>query len=77
MSRLLKTKPLQPNPFESFSKSTSDDSDDTDSPFTKTEFVVYDNTVIKFGKLKGKMHSDASGSFRAKQQWKLQIQSIL
>jgi hypothetical protein len=58
MARLLKTKPLQPNPFESFSKSTSDDSDDNDSPFTKTEFVVYDNTVIKFGKLKGKMHSE-------------------
>jgi hypothetical protein len=31
---------------------------DEDSPFEKTEFVVYDNTIIKFGKLKGKPHSE-------------------
>ncbi len=35
-----------------------DTDSDTDSPFEKSEFVVYDNTIIKFGKLKGKMHSD-------------------
>lgn len=31
---------------------------DEDNPFDKTEFVCYDNTIIKFGKLKGKMHSE-------------------
>lgn len=31
---------------------------DEESPFEKSEFVCYDNTIIKFGKLKGKMHSD-------------------
>jgi len=31
---------------------------DEDNPFEKTEFVCYDNTIIKFGKLKGKMHSE-------------------
>ena len=31
---------------------------DEDSPFEKTEFVCYDNTIIKFGKLRGKMHSE-------------------
>lgn len=31
---------------------------DEDNPFEKSEFVCYDNTIIKFGKLKGKMHSE-------------------
>lgn len=31
---------------------------DFDSSEVKKEFVVYDNTIIKFGKLKGKVHSD-------------------
>lgn len=37
---------------------TADIESDEDSPFKKTEFVCYDNTIIKFGKLKGKMHSE-------------------
>ena len=54
--RLLKWK--QPVVEQKASTEHNTDSDDNDSPFTKTEFVVYDNTIIKFGKLKGKMHSD-------------------
>ena len=35
------------------------DSDNDSSEFeVKKEFVVYDNTLIKFGKLKGKVHSE-------------------
>ena len=43
---------------------THEDYDDEDvhNPIEKTglpsEFVCYDTTVIKFGKLKGKMHSE-------------------
>jgi len=53
--RLLKLRePVFETKIESKSKVDSDE----DSPFEKTEFVCYDNTIIRFGKLKGRPHSE-------------------
>jgi hypothetical protein len=65
MARLLKTKMTQrpeAKVFEARVEYTSDIEEQDVSELFPTpqtsEFVVYDNTIIKFGKLKGKPHSE-------------------
>ena len=49
----VRTEPVQPE-----MKAEPQYDSDEENPIERTEFVCYDNTPIKFGKLKGKLHSE-------------------
>lgn len=57
--RLLKWNTVETkNPSGSKKAPPQQSDSDEENPIKKSEFVCYDNTIIPFGKLKGKMHQE-------------------